>query len=101
MGSIWKIKLQSIGQSLVELGDLGGDAEVDGSVADFDDKTTNDVGDDLVEKLSVSCISYFAQVLENQIDVLTLVTTLSFLPWLYSDLATAASRRWRVLVSSF
>lgn len=30
----------------------------------------------------------------------TLVTTLSFLPWLYSDLATAFSMRWMVLLSS-
>jgi hypothetical protein len=31
---------------------------------------------------------------------LTLVTTFNFLPWLYSDLATALSMRWMVLVSS-
>lgn len=30
----------------------------------------------------------------------TLVTTLSFLPWLISDLATARSMRWMVLLSS-
>lgn len=32
---------------------------------------------------------------------LTLGTTFSFFPWLYSDLATAVSKRWSVLMSSF
>jgi len=36
-----------------------------------------------------------------RISGLILVTVLSFLPWLYSDLAMAVSRRWRVLGSSF
>lgn len=41
------LHLQSISQSLVHLGDLGGDAEVDGAVADLDDEATNKVGVDL------------------------------------------------------
>lgn len=45
----WKsiLQLQNIGQSLVHLGDLGGDAEVDGAVADFNDETADHVGVDL------------------------------------------------------
>lgn len=39
--------LQSIRQELVHLGDAGGDAEVDGSVADLDDETADDVRVDL------------------------------------------------------
>jgi len=38
------LHLQSISQSLVQLGDLGGDAEVDGAVTDLDNEATNKVG---------------------------------------------------------
>lgn len=41
------LHLQSISQSLVHLGDLGGDAEVDGAVADLDNEATDKVGVDL------------------------------------------------------
>lgn len=41
------LHLQSIGQKLVHLGDLGGDAEVDGAVTDLDDEAANQVGVDL------------------------------------------------------
>jgi hypothetical protein len=41
--------LQGVRQELVHLGDAGGDAEVDGSVADLDDETANNVGVDLKE----------------------------------------------------
>jgi hypothetical protein len=41
------LHLQSISQSLVHLGDLGGDAEVDGAVADLDNDATDKVGVDL------------------------------------------------------
>ena len=39
--------LQSVLEELVELGDLGRDAEVNGPVADFDDQAALDVGVDL------------------------------------------------------
>lgn len=42
-------KLQSIGQGLVQTVDLGRDAEVDGSVTDFDDEAANDIGVDLIQ----------------------------------------------------
>lgn len=40
--------LQSIGKGLVELGDLGRDAEVDGAVTDLQDEAADDVGVDLL-----------------------------------------------------
>ena len=39
--------LQSVSEELVHLGDLGGNAEVNGAVTDLDDKSTTDVGVDL------------------------------------------------------
>lgn len=45
------LHLQSIGQSLVHLGHLGGDAEVDGAVADLNDEAANQVGVDLVQSV--------------------------------------------------
>lgn len=41
------LHLQDIGQGLVHLGDLGGDAEVDGTVTDLDDEATNHIRVDL------------------------------------------------------
>lgn len=41
------LHLQSIGKSLVQLGDLGGDAEVDGAVTDLDNESTDEVRVDL------------------------------------------------------
>lgn len=38
------LHLQSIGKSLVHLGDLGGDAKVDGAVTDLNNESTNKVG---------------------------------------------------------
>jgi hypothetical protein len=40
--------LQNIGKGLVELGDLGRDAEVDGAVAHLQDEAADDVGVDLL-----------------------------------------------------
>lgn len=40
--------LHSVRKGLVELGDLGRNAEVDGTVTDLDDETTNEVRVDLV-----------------------------------------------------
>lgn len=39
--------LQSVGKELVELGDLGGDAKVNGTVADLNNEATDDLGVDL------------------------------------------------------
>lgn len=39
--------LQGVLEELVHLGDAAGDAEVDGSVADLNDESANDVGVDL------------------------------------------------------
>jgi hypothetical protein len=44
-----KGNLQGVGEQLVHLGKLGGDAEVDCPVADFDDEATDDLGVDLCE----------------------------------------------------
>jgi hypothetical protein len=41
------INLQRVGEELVHLGDAGGDAEVDGAVANLDDESADDVGVDL------------------------------------------------------
>jgi hypothetical protein len=41
------VVLQSVREELVHLGDAGRDAEVDGSVANLDDESTNNVGVDL------------------------------------------------------
>lgn len=46
--------LHSISERLVELGDLGSDAEVDGAVADLNDEAANDVGVDLLESVNVT-----------------------------------------------
>lgn len=40
--------LQSVGEGLVELGNLGGDAEVNGAVTDLNDQTTDELGVDLI-----------------------------------------------------
>ena len=42
-----KVNLQGVGEQLVHLGKLGGDAEVDCPVANLDDEAANDVGVDL------------------------------------------------------
>lgn len=39
--------LQSVGEGLVELGNLGGDAEVDGAVTDLNNQTADELGVDL------------------------------------------------------
>lgn len=45
--------LQAVVEQLVHLGDAGGDGEVDGAVADFDDEPADDVGVDLVGDLEL------------------------------------------------
>jgi hypothetical protein len=41
---VFILHLQSIGQSLVHLGDLGGNAQVDGAATDVNDESTDEVG---------------------------------------------------------
>lgn len=45
-------------------------------------------------------MAYWTVGLGEELKLRTLATTLSFLPWLNSDLATAFSMRWIVLLSS-
>lgn len=47
------VSLQSIGEGLVHLGDLGRNAKIDGTVADFNDETADDVRVDLLISLVV------------------------------------------------
>lgn len=46
------LHLHSIGKSLVHLGDLGRDAKVDSAVANLNDESTNEVGVDLINRVS-------------------------------------------------
>lgn len=78
--------LHSVGKSFVETVDLGRDAEVDGAITDFDNEAAEDVGVDLYQ---CQCMMSRKGVEGTH----TLVTTLSFLPWLNSDLETAFSMR--------
>lgn len=50
--------LQGVGQELVHLGDAGGDAEVNGSVANLDDESANDVGVDLDVDVRRACLGW-------------------------------------------
>lgn len=45
--------LQGVGEELVKLGHLGGDGEVDGSVSDLDNETTEDIRVDLSPRVSI------------------------------------------------
>jgi hypothetical protein len=47
------LHLQGISQSLVHLGDLGGNAQVDGAVTDLDDESTNKVRVNLGDNLEL------------------------------------------------
>lgn len=49
--------LQAVGEELVQLGDLGGDGEVDGSVADLDDEPTQDIRVHLVSHLQLLALA--------------------------------------------
>jgi hypothetical protein len=44
LSKVFILHLQSIGQSLVHLGDLGGNAQVDGAATDVNDESTDEVG---------------------------------------------------------
>lgn len=46
------LHLQSIRKSLVHLGDLGRNAKVNGAVANLNDESTNEVGVDLIDRIS-------------------------------------------------
>lgn len=49
--------LQSVLEELVHLGHLGGDGQVDGAVADFNNKSTTDLGVDLGNDLELLALS--------------------------------------------
>lgn len=51
------LHLQGIGQSLVHLGDLGGDAQVDSAVTDLDNKATDNVGVNLGDDLELLALA--------------------------------------------
>jgi hypothetical protein len=51
------LHLQGISQSLVHLGDLGGNAEINGAVTDLDDESTNEVGVDLGDNLELLALA--------------------------------------------
>lgn len=54
--------LQSVREELVHLGDAGSNAQVDGSVANVDDKSTNDLGVNLGEGvLGVVTLGYWGE----------------------------------------
>ena len=57
VSSFFKISLQAVGQELVELGDLGGDGEVDGAVTDLDDQAAEDLGVHLVPDLELLALA--------------------------------------------
>jgi len=92
------VKLQGVRQQLVQLGDARRDAEVNGPVANLDDQTAHNVRIDLREQVSVGPVGDGRLVGGGR---LTLLVTLSFLPWpTNSDLATAVSSRERVRLSN-
>lgn len=84
--------LHGICKSLVELGELGRHAEVDGTVTNLDDEAADKVGVDLHRS------AYRHST--KEVHPHTFVITLSFLPWLNSDLETAFSMRETALLSS-
>lgn len=50
---MWNLILQAVRKELVHLGDARGDAEVNGTVADLDDESTDNVRVDLVGDLEL------------------------------------------------
>ena len=56
------VHLQGVRQELVHLGDAGGDAEVDGAVADLDDEPADDVGVDLKKCVRVDVRNHLAML---------------------------------------
>jgi hypothetical protein len=71
------LHLHGIGKSLVHLGDLGRNAQVDSAVANLNDESTNEVGVDLVR---LANIFPKKKHLPNPDSKHTLAITLSFLP---------------------
>jgi len=53
-----KVNLQSLGEQLVHLGKLGGDAQVDCPVANLDDEATDDIGVDLRRFVRIWTLGY-------------------------------------------
>lgn len=66
--------LQAVVQELVHLGDAGGDGEIDGTVTDLDDESTDNVGVDLNTCKNVP-LAKQRESMER-----TSLVTLSFLP---------------------
>lgn len=66
--------LHSIRQSLVQLSDLGRNAEVDGTVTDLDNETTNEVRVDLYQSASETKLNKteYDTHLGNDLELLTL-----------------------------
>lgn len=83
---LYIIRLQVVSKELVHLADASGDAEVDGSVADLDNESTNDVGVDL-ENLCKLTLKTNGDIFYKKIGERskerkhTALVTLSFLPW--------------------
>lgn len=67
--------LQGVGKELVHLGDLGGDGEVDGPVANLNDEASENLGVDLCLLTSQSATG------KSPMGSLTSLVTFSFLPW--------------------
>jgi len=57
--NIFPTRLQSIAQNLVELCNLGGNAEVDCTVTDFDNESSDDVWVDLCDDLELLALGVF------------------------------------------
>lgn len=53
----WLTNLQGIGEGLVELGDLGRHAQVDGAVTDLNDQTADQLGVDLGDDLELLALA--------------------------------------------
>ena len=69
-----KTVLQSVREELVHLGDAGRDAEVNGTVADLDDESANNV------RVDLRAVSKPIIVLDRAFQKQTSLVTLSFLP---------------------
>lgn len=68
--------LQSIGEELVQLGHLGGDAEVDGAVGNLDDETANDLRVDLTTISSRNLVNIETSYLVGDLQGLALANKL-------------------------
>lgn len=74
--SAWATVLQGVAQELVHLGNLGRDGQIDGAVANLNNKSSNNLRVDL--HLSVSSL---LAVNRTRAVFLTSLVTFNFLPW--------------------